>query len=153
MAAKSQTARASTEGQSSPFLRAANIGEQVGEKKARRTPVEDIPIQARGWHLLLREPPVEQQTKGGIWLSDHSQKAESVMCYFGEVVSMGEGCFKHPQFSGMPTQCEVGDYVIVGRYAGQKMSLASTGEVFRMITDVMVMGVVSDPGDLVVYAG
>ena len=116
------------------------------------TALKDITIKPVNWFILVRERAAARMTDGGLHLADQSIHAEQVLTYFGEVMAMGENCYKHPKFCGAEPQCKVGDWVIIGRYAGQKMKLKRTGEIFRMITDDMVMGVTTEPDDLLVYA-
>lgn len=137
-----------------PFpLAPAALNESAVSKPVKQTPIDKIPHKPVLWFILIRERPVEDVTKGGVFLTDQVQFAKEMLAYYGEVVAMGPLCYKHSKFSGGGSQCKVGDWVIVGRYAGQKMKSKKTGEVFRMITDDMVMGVTTDPDDLLVYAG
>ena len=116
------------------------------------TPIDEITIKPVNWFLLIRERTVARRTDGGVLLPDQAMHGEQVLSYYGEVVAMGPNCFKHAKFSGAGMQCKVGDWVVIGRYAGQKMQLRGSGEIYRMITDDMIMGVTTDPNDLVVYA-
>ena len=118
-----------------------------------RTPIDEITIKPVNWFILIRERVVPKVTGGGVHLADESVQAGQILSYYGEVVAMGPNCFTHPKFSGAGAQCKVGDWVVIGRYAGQKMEMRSSGEIYRMITDDMVMGVTAEPDDLVVYAG
>lgn len=130
----------------------AGLGEPA-TRVSKLTPIDEITIKPVNWFILIRERVVDRITEGGVIRPDQAMHAEEMLSYYGEVVALGPNCFQHAKFSGAGAQCKVGDWVVIGRYAGQKMQLRGSGETYRMITDDMIMGVTTEPEDLVVYAG
>lgn len=91
-----------------------------------------------GWRMLVLPYRVEDKSKGGIILSDDTKNANKHLTCVGEVLEMGELCYKDDRFrlgeNHDPRLCEVGDYVVYGAYSGQKVRyLTDEGEIDLLI--------------------
>lgn len=107
-----------------------------------RMRADDV-LQPAGWRILVKVPKPPEKTKGGIILSDQSQDIEAMLNNLGVVVGMGPLCFKDPKkFGDVGIWCQVGDTVMLGKYAGIRMLIDS--EEYRLVNDEEVLGVVGD---------
>jgi co-chaperonin GroES (HSP10) len=102
----------------------------------------------RGWRLLVMpiQPPL--RSKGGIILADISKDAQEYQNYCGRVIALGENCYTQPRFQGM-RWCKEGDWVIYGRYAGQRVT--HKGVKLLLMNDDAILATVADPRELRMY--
>ena len=98
------------------------------------------------WRMLVAPIRPKAVSKGGIVIPISNQEAQEHLQYVGKVVAMGGLAGKHERLVGEPNRPKVGDYVIYGRYAGQK--LLYKGVRLLVCNDDEVLGIVSDPADL-----
>ena len=121
---------------------------------------DEIPVRPAGWRILVEEPvPAETSKSGLIHLASVSKDAAAHMNYVGRVVAMGEHCFKHRKFQmfDLETQedrpgspwCKVGDWIVFGRYAGQKIRFNDKS--YRFVDDDNVLAVTADPEAFLIY--
>ena len=68
--------------------------------------------------LMLIKPP--ETTKGGISLTEDTRQRHGEASIGGIAINMGENAFDHPKFGGAPW-IEIGDYVVIERYAGRQI--------------------------------
>lgn len=99
-----------------------------------------------GYRVCIEVKPMENKTKGGIYLADSTINSAQQATDTGTVVAIGEGCFKGRLDIGQPWY-KVGDTVYFVRYAGQKIELAD-GRLYRMMNDEDVWGLVEDGEEL-----
>ena len=92
-----------------------------------------------GYRVLIRPRGVIEKTKGGIYLTDNSKETQSYMNSVGQVIAMGPECYsdrKNPW-------CNVGDWVVFGRYAGAKVSVQKVKMV--IINDDEILATLDNP--------
>lgn len=101
--------------------------------------------------------PVRPQTvsKGGIVIPEEAQKAQRYLTYVGQIMAAGPQAFDPSRFtrnerplddSALP---KVGDWVIYGRYAGQRIECM--GVRLLVVNDDEILAVVQDPTVLRVH--
>jgi chaperonin GroES len=76
---------------------------------------------------------VEEKTMGGILLPQASQDKEQMAQQMGTLVQCGEIASKAPQMQGI----EVGDTVLIARYAGQHFPVDGQNYWIMRATDVL----------------
>jgi co-chaperonin GroES (HSP10) len=98
------------------------------------------------WRLLVAPVMPPQQTASGIFLPDQTQEAREEMSYIGKVVAMGQGCLAHERlrngYDGQPA-FDLGDYVVIKRYAGLRLSYK--GLKLRAVNDDDVLIKTTEP--------
>lgn len=100
-----------------------------------------------GWRIAILPYRGAQKTKGGIALSEETQKRTQVATTVGYVLNLGPlAYFDQEKFPNGPW-CKEGDWIIFGRYAGARIPIDG-GEI-RFINDDEVLGVINDPQDIV----
>ena len=98
------------------------------------------------WRILIAPVRPKKISRGGILIAENAQKVQEHMNYVGKIVAMGECVWTSPRFANQKTFPKVGDHVVYGRYAGQK--LEHKGFKFLIVNDDEVLAVVSDPESL-----
>lgn len=96
-----------------------------------------------GHKLLLALPDVEDKHNGVIIKTRETMNNEQVTSVVALVLDMGPDAYKDETRFPSGPWCEVGNYVLIGPYKGQRFSL--NGKEFRIINDDNVEGVVADP--------
>jgi len=97
-------------------------------------------IKPCGDRILIKLRSVEEKSTGGIVLHAGSDlEREKYAQTEAEVVALGPDAYR--EFEG--NWCEVGDHVLVTRYAGEAKTDPDTGEIYRVINDVDVLGIIS----------
>ena len=100
-----------------------------------------------GWRIAILPYRGAQKTKGGIALSEETQKRTQVATTVGYVLYLGPlAYYDQEKFPDGPW-CKEGDWIIFGRYAGARIPIDG-GEI-RFINDDEVLGVINDPQDIV----
>lgn len=108
---------------------------------------QDVPaalLRAVGWHLLIRMPEAKKQTDGGIYVPEKVADRESLAVVVGEVVGMGEDCYRGEKFS--TAWCRVGDWVIFRSYSGLRFRFK--GREYRLLHDDAIEGVTVLPEEI-----
>lgn len=112
------------------------------------------------WRLLVMPMRPRAVSKGGIHLPDEAREAQRHLNYVGKVLSMGALCGLSERFAmnspltGEVSQdkawpVKIGDYVIYGQYAGQRMIYR--GLRLLVLDDDHILGIVRDPEALKIY--
>jgi len=96
-----------------------------------------------GYRLLLMAVAQEETTKGGIILPTAVQNKEQKHVQVFRVVGVGAEAYQDSAKFTSPW-CELGDYVLIGRYAG---SIANTTfcDELRVVNDDEILATVSGP--------
>ena len=99
-----------------------------------------------GWRIAILPYRGAKTTKGGIMLADETQKRTQLGTNVGYVLKMGD--LAYSDASRFPTGpwCKEGDWIIFGKYAGSRLQIDG-GEI-RLLNDDEILGVVSDPEDI-----
>lgn len=92
-----------------------------------------------GHRMLLRIEKAPEKTKGGIIITKNFQDDSTFLSCIGEVVKMGDACYKDKMFYGLDPWCKIGDWVLFPRHAGQRVSEKDVDYIF--IEDCHVYGV------------
>lgn len=101
------------------------------------------------WRVLIAPVKPKTMSRGGIEIPALAQEAQEYMNYLGKVVAVGDLAFKSEKFAGQQSFPGVGDFVIYGRYAGQKIQ--HRGVKLLVVNDDEILCVVSDPEALKIY--
>ena len=99
-----------------------------------------------GWRIAILPYRGAEKTKGGIILSEETQKKTQLATVCGYVLKVGSLAYNDPDKFPTGAWCEVGDWVIFGRYAGSRISIDG-GEI-RILNDDEIIGRVNDPEDI-----
>lgn len=95
-------------------------------------------ISPTGGHVLISPDPVEEKTKGGIYLPDTTRDSEQRAATTGTVIAIGPGAWLDLD-DGQPW-AEVGDHVSYARYAGVEM-VGKDEESYTLINDNDILAV------------
>lgn len=90
-------------------------------------------IRPLGRRLIIWPIPTERVTESGIVLPEDAASREDMAQVEAIVVSIGEGCWSD-QGTSRPW-CEVGDKVIIAKYAGLERR-GKDGKLYRLINDL-----------------
>lgn len=133
------------ESKRAPALEDAYTAEGLKPEKLAQAVLDRIPTPT-GWRIAILPYRGADKTKGGIALADETQKRQQVSTVCGYVLKMGSLAYADEgKFLSGPW-CKKGDWIIFGRYAGARIPIDG-GEI-RLINDDEVLGVVSDPEDV-----
>jgi len=100
-------------------------------------------VKPTGYRLLVRVMPVEEKTRGGVYLTAQAREAEEVAQCVGIVLAMGEAAYQDKEkFPGDPW-CKVGDAIVMRQYSGTRFKIDDVEH--RLINDDTVEAVVGDP--------
>jgi len=123
----------------------------------RRPDIEiELPVMPIGWRILIR--PYEASKTWGesqIEVPEEALESENLLTYVGQVVAMGDQCYKAVTRSGiklaeMNPKPKVGDWIMYGTYGGQTI-MTKTGVKYLMMNDDGIMGIVKDPASFRAY--
>ena len=103
------------------------------------------------WRVLVAPMRPKEVSKGGIVLAVQHQEAQEILNFLGKIVAVGPMAGKHERLGGTGTEPatefpKLGDYVMFGRYAGQR--LIHKGTKLLVINDDEILGVVPNPETL-----
>lgn len=125
--------------------------------KEPQTDIEvELPLQPVGWRVLIRPyKPKETWGESELVVADEALESEELLTYVGQIVAMGDQCFKAITRSGIDMSTiepkpKVGDWVMYGTYGGQSLRMKN-GNKFLIMNDDGIMGVVPDPTVFRVY--
>lgn len=107
------------------------------------------------WRVVIEpyEPP--KKSAGGLELPDEVISTQRMVTTVGKIVAMGALCYQTKTQSGLsladePNKPTVGDWVLFGTYAGQRIKM-KTGRHYVILNDDEVLGVVDSPDDFHFY--
>jgi co-chaperonin GroES (HSP10) len=89
-------------------------------------PEVDPGVKPLGARILIQLKSVKKASSGGILLIEETRETERVQSMIGKVISMGPLCFKNRETATEwpeGTWCEVGDYVRVPRWSGDRFTV------------------------------
>jgi len=99
-----------------------------------------------GWRIAILPYRGTLKTKGGILLSEETQKRTQLGTTCGYVLKMGSLAYADQAKFPSGPWCKEGDWIIFGRYAGARIAIDG-GEI-RLLNDDEILGIVSDPEDV-----
>jgi co-chaperonin GroES (HSP10) len=112
--------------------------------KLPQTYVDRLPTPA-GYRILILPYQGRAVTKGGIVIPEENRERSRLATVAGYVIKMGEDCYADKAKFSKPW-CKVGDWIIIGRYAGARFKIED-GDV-RIINDDEVIATIADPEDI-----
>jgi co-chaperonin GroES (HSP10) len=107
--------------------------------------IDRIPVPT-GWRIAILPYRGTQKSKGGIILSDETQKRTQLATTCGYVLRLGPLAYKDQDKFPTGAWCAEGDWVLFGRYAGARIAIDG-GEI-RLLNDDEILGRVNDPEDV-----
>lgn len=128
-----------------PSLDDAYTAEGLKPEKLDDAVLDRIPTPT-GWRIAILPYRGAEKTKGGIALADETQRKQQVATVCGYVLKMGPLAYADENKFLTGPWCEVGDWIIFGRYAGARIPIDG-GEI-RLINDDEVLGTINDPEDV-----
>lgn len=104
--------------------------------------LEDIP-QVCGYRLMLIPVSLGDVTKGGIALPDSFKDSQMLHAQVFRVVGMGPEAYQDETRFPSGPYCQLGDFVMIGRYAGTKVTTMYVDEL-RIVNDDEIQAKVPD---------
>lgn len=105
------------------------------------------------WRVLVIPVQPKQQTTSGIILATETQDAEKALQFIGRVAGVGPLAGKSAKFRDENGQLQwpvkVGDWVVYGRYAGQRCEYKGTR--LLLMNDDEILGVADGPEGFRIY--
>ena len=128
---------------------------EVAFSKPDNEIVAELPVQPVGWRVLIRPYEVAETSAHGIVFTDETKESEDLLSYVGQIVAMGDLCYKAVTRSGINLadinpKPKVGDWIMYGTYGGQSIK-TKTGAKYIIMNDDGIMGIVPDPAAFRVY--
>lgn len=102
------------------------------------------------WRLLVMPKAPEETSKGGIVLTAANQDAQQFNTYVGQVLAVGPLAGERAPLNEAPWTVEPGDWVLFGKYAGQRVEFRGVRLLF--INDEDILGTIADPDGLRIFA-
>ncbi len=128
-----------------PSLEDAYTAEGFKPEKLDEAVIDRIPTPT-GWRIAILPYRGADKTKGGIALSEETQRKQQLTTVCGYVLKVGPLAYGDEGKFPTGAWCKQGDWIIFGRYAGARIPIDG-GEI-RLINDDEVLGVVNDPEDV-----
>lgn len=99
-----------------------------------------------GWRIAILPYRGAQKTRGGIALSEETQKRAQVATTVGYVLALGPLAYYDQEKFPEGPWCKEKDWILFGRYAGARIPIDG-GEI-RFINDDEVLGIINNPQDI-----
>ena len=122
------------------------VGVKKSEPKKEVTKEKSKLPKPTGWRMLVLPFRMDEKTKGGLLLGGETLDRQQVASQCGNVLAMGDACYRDKERYPSGPWCKVGDWVIFARYAGSRIEIEG-GEV-RLLNEDEVLATVQDPTDI-----
>lgn len=105
-------------------------------------------IRAKGYYIVVKPYTREEKTANGTLIPQSARDEDqhhSVAC---QVIDIGPTAYTDPKFSGGLSWAQIGDWVVVPRATGTRLSIwteETVKEDFRIIREDDIIAIVSDP--------
>lgn len=99
-----------------------------------------------GWRIAILPYRGSEKSKGGIVLSEETQRRTQLGTTCGYVLKVGDLAYRDESKFPNGPWCKEGDWIIFGRYAGSRIQIDG-GEI-RILNDDEIIGVVNNPEDI-----
>ena len=99
-----------------------------------------------GWRLLVLPFRMKEKTDAGLLIGTETIDRQQVASQCGNVLAMGDSCYKDKERYPSGPWCAVGDWVIFARYSGSRIEIEG-GEV-RLLNEDEILATVQDPKDI-----
>ena len=121
--------------------------ELVGVKKSKEITKETTKLpKPTGWRILVLPFRMKEKTDAGILIGTETIDRQQVASQCGNILAMGDACYKDEERYPSGPWCKVGDWVVFARYAGSRIEIEG-GEV-RLLNDDEILATVQDPTDI-----
>jgi co-chaperonin GroES (HSP10) len=115
----------------------------------------ELPLTPIGWRVIIRPYAPPKESAGGIIYGGDSMESEEYLTYVGQIVAMGNLCYKAITRSGInladvDPKPKIGDWIIYGTYGGQKV-IMKNGVKYLSMNDDGIMAIVDDPTQFRAY--
>ena len=107
--------------------------------------IERLP-QPTGYRLLIIPFYPQEKTKGGVYVPDQVRDREAFATVAAYVVRLGPDAYKDPQKFPNGPWCNEKDWVLIGRYAGNRFKVE--GLEVRIVNDDNIIATILDPKDI-----
>lgn len=98
------------------------------------------------WRLVVLPKAPLKTSAGGIILTAANQEEQAYKTHVGQVVKLGPLVGKRPPISDAPFDIGVGDWVVFGKYAGQRIEVK--GVKLQFLNDEDILAKTADPDSL-----
>ena len=99
-----------------------------------------------GWRILVLPFRMKEKTDAGLLIGSETIDRQQVASQCGNVIAMGDSCYKDEERYPNGPWCAVGDWVVFARYAGSRIEIEG-GEV-RLLNEDEILATVQDPTDI-----
>ena len=99
-----------------------------------------------GWRILLEIKNMEETTDGGIIIPKKTKNAAENATVLATVVAMGEMAYKRDDMREYGPWCEVGDTVLLEKFAGKKYEI--DGKTYKVVNDDEIIIVTDKPEEI-----
>ena len=121
--------------------------ELVGLKKSKEITKETTKLpKPTGWRILVLPFRMKEKTDAGILIGTETIDRQQVASQCGNVLAMGDSCYKDKERYPSGPWCKVGDWVIFARYSGSRIEIEG-GEV-RLLNEDEILATVKNPEDI-----
>jgi len=105
-----------------------------------------IPVPT-GFRILVALPQVDETYGGGIVKTDQAKANEEFSTVIVRVMDMGPDCYTDKERFPSGPYCKIGDFVVLRAYSGTRFKHHGK-ELFRIVNDDSIEGVVQDPSGI-----
>jgi len=107
------------------------------------------------WRVMVRPRQPKRETASGIALAEETVEAQIYNTCVGEVLQVGSMAYAAITKAGLdlsrePHKPKPGDWVLYGRYAGQKMELED-GSILLFLNDTDILAIAKNPNRFKAY--
>jgi len=99
-----------------------------------------------GWRIIELPFRMKEKTDAGLLIGTETIDRQQVASQCGNVIAMGDACYKDKERYPKGPWCKVGDWVVFARYAGSRIEIEG-GEV-RLLNEDEILATVQDPTDI-----
>lgn len=97
------------------------------------------------WRILVEPYEVPRETASGIQLPSETIDHSRTLATMGKLVGVGDLAFQSAKHAGETNWPKLGDWVLFGTHAGQKIKTRD-GRTLIIMNDDNLLGTVEDPG-------
>ena len=97
-----------------------------------------------GHRILIKVLDIANKTNMGIYLPSKSLEDHRAIASIGKVIEIGTDAYKRDDMT--KSWCELGDYVMFGKYAGHRFKYGQAE--LRIMNDDEILGVVPDINEI-----
>lgn len=105
-----------------------------------------LPFRPLRWYIVLEMRRLEEKTKSGIIIPEMAREQQDHAAVVGKVVAMGDDVFAESAKFPSGRLCEIGDHVMISRYAGFWWKHGE--DYWKIVADTDLMGIVDDPDSI-----